>query len=143
MSPEIEENMEGEVYSVAKHTLPFDKISSEFLRECYFALKAWNAQQAGAAAVLVADNIDEPLLTMDFPEMRTGMTPLLITRLDHQDAIARLNLLKLIKVCSNCRLRSSCKSGYLLTNKEDEARTIDLMRVLLAYDFDSINGSVL
>lgn len=27
-----------------------------------------------------------------------GLTPLLITRLDHQDAIARLNLLKLIKV---------------------------------------------
>ncbi|KAJ6305871.1 hypothetical protein OIU78_021239 [Salix suchowensis] len=45
-------------------------------------------------------------------------------------------------VCSNCRLRSSCESGYLLTNKEDEARTIDLMRVLLAYGFDSINGSV-
>ncbi|KAJ6388354.1 hypothetical protein OIU77_026853 [Salix suchowensis] len=39
--------------------------------ECYFALKAWNAQQAGAAAVLVADNIDEPLLTMDSPEMST------------------------------------------------------------------------
>ncbi|XP_042433403.1 vacuolar-sorting receptor 6-like [Zingiber officinale] len=36
--------------------------------DCYFALKAWNAQQAGAAAVLVADNIDEPLLTMDNPE---------------------------------------------------------------------------
>uniref|UniRef100_A0A7C8ZZS2 EGF-like calcium-binding domain-containing protein n=1 Tax=Opuntia streptacantha TaxID=393608 RepID=A0A7C8ZZS2_OPUST len=36
--------------------------------ECYFALKAWNAQQAGAAAVLVADSIDEPLLTMDSPE---------------------------------------------------------------------------
>ncbi|KAB5514803.1 hypothetical protein DKX38_028709 [Salix brachista] len=45
-------------------------------------------------------------------------------------------------VCSNCPLRSSCESGYLLTNKEDEARTIDLMRVLLAYGFDSINGSV-
>ena len=28
----------------------------------------------------------------------TGLTPLLIARLDHQDAIARLNLLKLIKV---------------------------------------------
>ncbi|XP_078170870.1 vacuolar-sorting receptor 6-like [Carex rostrata] len=36
--------------------------------ECYFALKAWNAQNAGAAAVLIADNIDEPLLTMDTPE---------------------------------------------------------------------------
>jgi len=39
-------------------------------------------------------------------------------------------------------LRSSCESGYLLANKEDEARTIDLMRVLLAYGFESINGSV-
>ncbi|XP_030550062.2 vacuolar-sorting receptor 6 [Rhodamnia argentea] len=34
---------------------------------CYFAKKVWNGQQAGAAAVLVADNIDEPLITMDSP----------------------------------------------------------------------------
>uniref|UniRef100_A0A2P2K590 Uncharacterized protein MANES_16G058100 n=1 Tax=Rhizophora mucronata TaxID=61149 RepID=A0A2P2K590_RHIMU len=36
--------------------------------ECYFALKAWNAQQAGAAAMIVVDSIDEPLITMDSPE---------------------------------------------------------------------------
>ncbi|XP_022725411.1 vacuolar-sorting receptor 7-like isoform X1 [Durio zibethinus] len=36
--------------------------------DCYFALKAWHGQQAGAAAVLVADSIDEPLITMDSPE---------------------------------------------------------------------------
>ncbi|WOL03352.1 hypothetical protein Cni_G12072 [Canna indica] len=36
--------------------------------DCYFALKAYNGQQAGAAAVIVADTIDEPLLTMDAPE---------------------------------------------------------------------------
>lgn len=30
--------------------------------------KAWNAQNAGAAAVLVADNKAEPLITMDTPE---------------------------------------------------------------------------
>ncbi|KAL3654541.1 Vacuolar-sorting receptor 6 [Castilleja foliolosa] len=35
---------------------------------CYFALKVYNGQQAGAAAVLVADSIDEPLITMDSPE---------------------------------------------------------------------------
>ncbi|XP_074588970.1 vacuolar-sorting receptor 6-like [Curcuma longa] len=35
---------------------------------CYFARKAYNGQQAGAAAVLVADIYDEPLLTMDAPE---------------------------------------------------------------------------
>ncbi|CAN0920142.1 Vacuolar-sorting receptor 6 [Linum grandiflorum] len=36
--------------------------------DCYFALKVWNAQQAGASAVLVADTIEEPLITMDSPE---------------------------------------------------------------------------
>ncbi|XP_060191266.1 vacuolar-sorting receptor 6-like [Lycium barbarum] len=36
--------------------------------DCYFALKVWNGQQAGAAAVLVADSIEEPLITMDSPE---------------------------------------------------------------------------
>ncbi|GMI94514.1 Organelle Zinc finger 2, slow embryo development1 [Hibiscus trionum] len=45
-------------------------------------------------------------------------------------------------VCSSCSLRNSCERGYLLTNKEDEARTIDVMRVLLAYGFDYVNGSV-
>ncbi|KAK8971556.1 Vacuolar-sorting receptor 6 [Platanthera guangdongensis] len=36
--------------------------------DCYFALKAWNGQNSGAAAVLIADNMDEPLITMDTPE---------------------------------------------------------------------------
>jgi hypothetical protein len=36
--------------------------------DCYFALKVWNAQNSGAAAVLVADDRDEPLITMDSPE---------------------------------------------------------------------------
>ncbi|GKV18567.1 hypothetical protein SLEP1_g28927 [Rubroshorea leprosula] len=45
-------------------------------------------------------------------------------------------------VCSSCSLRNSCQLAYLLTNKEDEARTIDIMRVLLIYGFDFINGSV-
>ncbi|XP_045788317.1 vacuolar-sorting receptor 6-like [Trifolium pratense] len=39
--------------------------------DCYFALKVWHAQQAGAAAVLVADSIDETLITMDSPEEST------------------------------------------------------------------------
>lgn len=45
-------------------------------------------------------------------------------------------------VCSSCKLRSSCERAYLVTNKEDEARTIDIIRVLLTYGFDPINGSV-
>ncbi|KAI3497385.1 hypothetical protein L1887_39955 [Cichorium endivia] len=36
--------------------------------DCFFALKVWNAQKAGASAVLVADDLDEPLITMDTPE---------------------------------------------------------------------------
>ncbi|XP_059313914.1 vacuolar-sorting receptor 3-like [Lycium ferocissimum] len=36
--------------------------------DCFFALKVWNAQNAGAAAVLVADDVDERLITMDSPE---------------------------------------------------------------------------
>ncbi|KAJ6922651.1 vacuolar-sorting receptor 1-like isoform X1 [Populus alba x Populus x berolinensis] len=36
--------------------------------DCYFTMKAWNAQNGGAAAILVADDKDEPLITMDTPE---------------------------------------------------------------------------
>ena len=36
--------------------------------ECYFALKVWNAQNTGAATVLVVDEHDEPLITMDSSE---------------------------------------------------------------------------
>lgn len=46
------------------------------------------------------------------------------------------------QVCSSCSLRGSCEKAYLLTNKEDEARTMDVMRILLAYGFDPIDGSL-
>ncbi|KAH9553973.1 hypothetical protein CY35_08G040700 [Sphagnum magellanicum] len=36
--------------------------------DCYFTTKVYNAQQAGAAAVLVADSRTESLITMDSPE---------------------------------------------------------------------------
>ncbi|XP_039032212.1 uncharacterized protein LOC120167191 [Hibiscus syriacus] len=45
-------------------------------------------------------------------------------------------------VCSSCSLRNSCEKAYLPTNKEDEARTTDVMRVLLTYGFDYVNGSI-
>ncbi|KAK9136961.1 hypothetical protein Sjap_007555 [Stephania japonica] len=45
-------------------------------------------------------------------------------------------------VCSSCSLRSSCEKAYLLSRKEDEARTLDVVRVLLTFGFDPINGSV-
>ncbi|XP_029120581.1 vacuolar-sorting receptor 1 [Elaeis guineensis] len=40
--------------------------------DCYFTAKAWNAQNAGAAAILVADDKVEPLITMDTPEEESG-----------------------------------------------------------------------
>ena len=40
--------------------------------DCFFTTKAWNAQNAGAAAILVADNKVEPLITMDTPEEDNG-----------------------------------------------------------------------
>ncbi|KAL5701122.1 hypothetical protein ACHQM5_026496 [Ranunculus cassubicifolius] len=45
-------------------------------------------------------------------------------------------------VCSSCKLRSSCEKAYLVAKKEEEARTIDVIRVLLTYGFDPINGAV-
>ncbi|KAI4302643.1 hypothetical protein MLD38_038363 [Melastoma candidum] len=36
--------------------------------DCFFTLKAWNAQNGGAAAILVSDDRVEPLITMDTPE---------------------------------------------------------------------------
>ncbi|KAL2553446.1 putative vacuolar-sorting receptor 1 [Forsythia ovata] len=35
--------------------------------DCYLTLKAWNAHNAGAAAILVADDRIQPLITMDTP----------------------------------------------------------------------------
>ncbi|KAK1355544.1 Vacuolar-sorting receptor 1 [Heracleum sosnowskyi] len=40
--------------------------------DCYFTLKAWNAQMAGAAALLVSDDRSEPLITMDTPEAQNA-----------------------------------------------------------------------
>ncbi|KAG5383219.1 hypothetical protein IGI04_034689 [Brassica rapa subsp. trilocularis] len=45
-------------------------------------------------------------------------------------------------VCSSCSLRNSCEKAFLLTNKEDEARTLDLMKILFTYGFDPLNDTV-
>ncbi|URD80941.1 Zn-finger in Ran binding protein [Musa troglodytarum] len=45
-------------------------------------------------------------------------------------------------VCSSCSLRNSCGRGYILTRKEDEARTLDVMRVLLTFGFDHVKETV-
>lgn len=52
--------------------------------------------------------------------------------------------------CSACKLRGSCDKAYVIPNAEDEARTVDVMRILLNYAIDptslsgenSVNGGV-
>ncbi|CAL8466083.1 g5619 [Coccomyxa elongata] len=44
--------------------------------ECYFIEKAYNAEKAGAKAIIVADNKDERLLTMAVPEDRPEIAAL-------------------------------------------------------------------
>ncbi|RWW84946.1 hypothetical protein BHE74_00006429 [Ensete ventricosum] len=39
-------------------------------------------------------------------------------------------------------LRNSCGRGYILTRKEDEARTLDVMRVLLTFGYDHVKETV-
>ncbi|KAG2302458.1 hypothetical protein Bca4012_060763 [Brassica carinata] len=45
-------------------------------------------------------------------------------------------------VCSSCSLRNTCEKAFLLTNKEDEARTLDLMKILFTYGFDPLSETV-
>uniref|UniRef100_J3LS25 RanBP2-type domain-containing protein n=1 Tax=Oryza brachyantha TaxID=4533 RepID=J3LS25_ORYBR len=52
--------------------------------------------------------------------------------------------------CSACKLRGSCDKAYVIPNAEDEARTVDVVRILLNYAIDptclsgenSVNGGV-
>ncbi|KAK1578706.1 hypothetical protein Q3G72_032545 [Acer saccharum] len=47
--------------SVLYHVINYKLIA---LADCYFTMKAWNAQKGGAATILVADDKIEPLITM-------------------------------------------------------------------------------
>ncbi|KGN52769.1 vacuolar-sorting receptor 4 isoform X2 [Cucumis sativus] len=56
--------------------------------DCLFALKVWNAQKVGASAVLVADHLDEPLITMDSPE-EDGSTATYVENITIPSALIR------------------------------------------------------
>jgi hypothetical protein len=43
---------------------------SRLYLDCYFTKKAWNAQNAGAATILMVDDEDEPLITVDTHPLR-------------------------------------------------------------------------
>ncbi|KAJ4976085.1 hypothetical protein NE237_001191 [Protea cynaroides] len=42
--------------------------------DCYFSVKVWNGQKGGAAAVLVADNVYEPLVSKESSSSGNGTT---------------------------------------------------------------------
>ncbi|KAL6567169.1 Vacuolar-sorting receptor 6 [Orobanche gracilis] len=65
--------------------------------DCYFALKVWNGQQGGAAVVLVADSIDEPLLTMDSPQESSDVDGY-IDRIGIPSALIEWSVAKSLKV---------------------------------------------
>ncbi|KAI0525069.1 hypothetical protein KFK09_004459 [Dendrobium nobile] len=79
--PQYGGSMSGTVVYPKDNQMACDEFSSSFRKkpgamptfllvdrgDCVFAKKVWNAQNAGASAVLVVDNTNEPLITMDLP----------------------------------------------------------------------------
>ncbi|XP_020575433.1 vacuolar-sorting receptor 3-like [Phalaenopsis equestris] len=79
--PQYGGSMSGTVVYPKDNRLACDEFSSSFRSkpgamptfllvdrgDCVFAKKVWNAQNAGASAVLVVDDTNEPLITMDLP----------------------------------------------------------------------------
>ena len=54
--------------SFNEYKLKLSSISNNVMADCCFALKAWNAQNGGAAAILIADDRIEPLNTLGSDE---------------------------------------------------------------------------
>lgn len=50
-----------------------------------------------------------------------------------------LRVCVMFQVCSSCSLRNTCPSAFLVSKREDEARCVDMMRVLFTYGFDPHN----
>ncbi|VVB02137.1 unnamed protein product [Arabis nemorensis] len=70
-----------------KHKSPYPTILLIDRGVCSFALKIWNGQKSGVASVLIADNIVEPLITMDSPEETQGEDPDFIDKIKIPSAL--------------------------------------------------------
>ncbi|KAG0447710.1 hypothetical protein HPP92_028180 [Vanilla planifolia] len=46
------------------------------------------------------------------------------------------------EVCSSCKLRGSCERAYVKAREEERGRTLDVMRIVLTYGFDTVTASV-
>lgn len=46
-----------------------------------------------------------------------------------------------MQVCSACNLRGSCDKAYIIQHEEGQARTVDVMRILLSYAVNLVNLS--
>ncbi|KAH1260663.1 Zinc finger protein VAR3, chloroplastic [Glycine max] len=45
-------------------------------------------------------------------------------------------------VCSSCNLRGDCERAFVKAREDEGGRTVDIMRIVLTYGLDPINGSV-
>ena len=94
--------------------------------ECYFALKVWNAQNVGATVVLVVDDRDDPLITMDSPEEDT-------TSADYLDKI--LVPSALIDKSFGSDLKNSMKNDEGITIKLDWTESMPHPDERVEYEF--------
>ncbi|KAK8930479.1 hypothetical protein KSP39_PZI016874 [Platanthera zijinensis] len=46
------------------------------------------------------------------------------------------------EVCSSCKLRGNCERAYVKPSENETGRTMDVMRILLTYGFNTTNSSV-
>ncbi|KAK1391170.1 Vacuolar-sorting receptor 1 [Heracleum sosnowskyi] len=76
--------------------------------DCYLSLKAWNAQNAGAAAIIVADDIAEPVTFMAYPD--------LVGEAGHADYLQNITIpLALISKSSGDSIKKALATGDLVT----------------------------
>lgn len=67
----------GIINDIWHYVIRFEgRVSSASNADCYFVEKAFNAEKAGAKAILVMDDREEQLLTMAAPEDRPEIAKL-------------------------------------------------------------------
>ncbi|KAK7382880.1 hypothetical protein VNO80_02022 [Phaseolus coccineus] len=96
--------------------------------ECFFTLKAWNAQKGGAAAILVADDRTEPLITMDTPEEGNGAS--------NDDYIEKISIPSaLISKSLGDKIKSALSSGEMVNVNLDWREALPHPDERVEYEF--------
>ncbi|KAK2966879.1 hypothetical protein RJ640_028889, partial [Escallonia rubra] len=94
--------------------------------DCFFALKAWNAQNAGAAAILVANDRFEPLIVMNTPEEEGA-------RADYQQNITIPSAL--ISKALGDNIKKALSSGEMVNINLDWRESLTQLDERVKYEF--------